>query len=201
MHGLVNRLIEEFLRARYGESLWREVAVACEVDPRGFHAMRMHPPQRTRQLMTTAASEIGVNVGDLSEDVGAWLVQLEPVRRLLRFSGRDYTEFLLALDQLPGRAEMVVPKLGLPALTVIEDGGDSFVVDINGAPGLWAYMLAGLLRQMADDYGALALITVDKARGGIVVDVPDQDFAHGRSFDLVAEVGGRSRVGSVGALP
>lgn len=196
MHGLVNRLIEEFLRARYGESLWRKVALACEVDPRGFHTLRAHPDRLTRQLMTTAAAEIGVNVGDLSEDVGAWLVQLEPVRRLLRFSGRDYTEFLLALEQLPGRAEMVVPNLGLPTLTVIEEGGDQFVVHINGAPGLWAYLLAGVLRQMADDYGALALITVDKARGGILVEVPDGDFAHGRSFDLVAGAG----AGAIGVL-
>ncbi|MBV0890417.1 heme NO-binding domain-containing protein [Paracoccus sp. Z118] len=184
MHGLINRFIEEFLRARYGEALWREVAGDCAADPRGFHSWRTQPEAMTGQLATRAAARIGVRLVDLAEDAGGWLAQCESIRRLLRFGGRDYAEFLASIDQLPGRAEMVVPGLGLPALRVIDEGPERFRVRVLDGHWLWTCVLAGLLRQMADDFGALALIS---RRGWtITVEVPEREFAEGRSFALVA---------------
>lgn len=187
MHGLINRFIEEFLRARYGDALWREVAGDCAADPRGFHSWRTQPKALTGQLVTRAAARIGVRLDDLAEDAGGWLAQCESIRRLLRFGGRDYGEFLASIDQLPGRAEMVVPGLGLPALSVVEDGPDRVRLRVIGGHRLWTCVLAGLLRQMADDFGALALIS---RRGAtVIVEVPEREFAEGRSFALVAEQG------------
>lgn len=192
MHGLVNRFAEEFLRARYGEALWREVATGCGVDPRGFLSWQPQPDALTLQLARRGAALIGVRVTDLAEDAGAWLAQIEAIRRLLRFGGRDYAEFLMSLDQLPGRAEMVVPGLGLPALGVTEGPGDRFVIRLEGGDPLWTRATAGVLRQMADDYGALALITPGRGTNSIVVEVPDRQFTLGRSFALVASSGGRA---------
>lgn len=188
MHGLVNRFVEEFLRARYGDAVWCEVATGCGVDPRGFLSWRPQRDALTAQLVRRSAALIGVRVTDLAEDAGAWLAQIEAIRRLLRFGGRDYAEFLLSLDQLPGRAEMVVPGLGLPALGVTEAAGDRFVIRLEGGHFLWTRATAGVLRQMADDYGALALITPGRGRDTIVVEVPDRQFTRGRSFALVASM-------------
>ena len=56
--------------------------------------------------------------------------------------------------------------------------------------------MAGILRQMADDYGALALITTGPGHR-IVVEVPERRFTSGRSFALVA--GGSGLAGEVAA--
>ena len=196
MHGLVNRFVEEFLRARYGEGVWREVAVACGVDAQGFHSWRAQPDAVTARLIARAARRVAVRPSDLAEDAGAWLAQVEAIRRLLRFGGRDYGEFLQSLDQLPGRAEMVVRGLGLPPLRVSETSGDAFRITLPGGHRLWICAMAGILRQMADDYGALALITTGPGHR-IVVEVPERRFASGRSFALVA--GGSGLAGEVAA--
>jgi len=57
-------------------------------------------------------------------------------------------------------------------------------------PG-WGLVLAGLLRAVADDYGALALIDrvpLDDGRDLVTVHLLDESHASGRRFDLAQPV-------------
>jgi hypothetical protein len=50
----------------------------------------------------------------LLEDIGTYLVTdpaLEPLRRLLRFGGDTFAEFLGSLEELPDRARLAMPQL------------------------------------------------------------------------------------------
>lgn len=188
MHGLVNRSIEEFLRATGGETLWRHVADSCAIDPHGFQAIRHYPDALTHAMLAEAAARLILSEGELLEDVGEWLAGIEPLRRLLRFSGASYADFLAGLDQLPGRFEMVVPSFGRPAIMLEPDpDGAGLTIRLGDLRIGWDQLLAGLLRRMADDYGALALISAGQGR--VRVQVLEHGFAEGRKFDLGSPVG------------
>lgn len=190
MHGLINRSIEGFLRDVYGDGAWRDVAEAAQVDPRGFQTLCDSPDAVSQALIGQAAARLEKPEAELLEDLGAWLAGMESIRRLLRFSGRNFPEFLHRLEELPGRAHMVLPDLGMPALTVTLEEGDWLAIALpEGAEG-WGAVIAGLIRAMADDYGALGLILADGRR--IRVQVPDDAFAAGRDFTL----GGRASRGA-----
>lgn len=188
MHGLVNRTIEQFLRQSQGEACWREIAASAGVDLRGFQAMRNYPDEVTSRLVQVAHDRLGKTEHELLEDVGHWLAQIEPLRRLLRFSGTTFDEFLLSLDELPDRVRMVLPDVILPRIAVTRGEDSDMLVRLTGEAPQWQYVFCGLIRAMADDYGALALLLEDE--GQIVVRIPDAQFAEGRSFSLYAGSGG-----------
>lgn len=184
MHGLINRSVEEFLRASGGEALWRQIAGVCGADPQGFQSDRDYPDGLTYSMLSESARVLDCPEGELLEDIGAWICRVEPLRRLLRFSGSDYTDFVLSLDQLPDRVGMVVPKMHLPPIAVDLLDDETFVVHLDDPNGRWCRVVAGILRQMADDYGALAVATVEVDT--ITLRVPEHGFADGRHFRLIA---------------
>lgn len=186
MHGLVNRSVQCFLRDTYGPDLWAAVAAEAGVAPEGFEALMHYDDPLTGAVVDAAARQLGKLREALLEDVGIYLVALEPLRRLLRFGGAGYEDFLHSLDELPGRARLAVPDLDLPDLALHATGPGRFRLDCTGPhPGFGA-VFAGILRAMADDYGALVLI---EAGGGGVretvgIELLDTAFAAGRDFDL-----------------
>lgn len=210
MHGLVNRSLQSFLRDTYGPGLWSAVAQAAGVGPDGFEAMLSYEDALTEALLAGAAARLGKPREVLLEDLGSYLVSLEPLRRLLRFGGGSYADFLQSLEELPGRAHLAVPELALPALwlSARQEGRlrlqlrPGIATDCNGECGgpcvalcaagrgavlAWGPVFAGILRAMADDYGALALIELEEGAEGlpeIAVELLDADFAEGRRFEL-----------------
>lgn len=182
MHGLVNRSVEEFLRDTSGPDVWAAVAQSCGVDPRGFQTVRDYPDALTTAMVAEAAGRLDQPEAEFLEDLGAWLAQRESLRRLLRFGGATYAEFVRSLDQLAERAEMVVPNLSLPQVRVtVAQGASKFTLTVERGDN-WDRLLAGILRQMADDYGALALIACND--GVVSIEVPEHGYAAGREFML-----------------
>lgn len=183
MHGLVNRSIESFLRHTYGEEIWADIAGRADIDRAGFEAMMAYDDALTDKLLQAASVRLDRPVESIVEDVGAYLVGYEPLRRLLRFGGVDYVDFLLSLDELPDRAHLAVPDLDMPDLEVT--GGRNGHFELRCRPDRFGFsaMLAGLVRAMADDYGALALIECTGA-GCVTIDLLDERHAQGRAFDL-----------------
>lgn len=182
MHGLVNRSVEEFLRDTSGPDVWAAVAQSCGVDPRGFQTVRDYPDALTTAMVAEAAGRLDQPEAEFLEDLGAWLAQRESLRRLLRFGGATYAEFVRSLDQLAERAEMVVPNLSLPQVRVtVAQGASKFTLTVERGDN-WDRLLAGILRQMADDYGALALIACND--GVVSIEVPEHGYAAGREFVL-----------------
>lgn len=187
MHGLINRSIEGFLRDTYGDAFWGEIAEASGIDMRGFQTIRDYPDAMTHGLINQAAMLLDKPDGELLEDLGAWLGQREPVRRLLRFAGRDFAEFLHTLDELQGRAHMVIPDLDMPRIRVELRGDSEVRLVMPDCFREWRSVIAGLVRCMADDYGALCLIAVEGS--AVVVHISDDTFAEGRLFELGAGLG------------
>lgn len=182
MHTLINRAIEGFLRDIYGEDLWQAVAVSSGADRRGFAAVGARRANVSLAMVDHACRCLDKPRDELLQDLGAWIAGRESIRRLLRFSGDSYGSFLDSLHELPGRAHLVVPDLGMPRLVVSDEADGWRRVRLQDAAIEWCPVMAGLMRAMADDYGALSLIETE---GDVIrVHVSDGAFAQGRAFDL-----------------
>lgn len=192
MHGLINRSIQSFLRDTYGPALWHAVARSARLDFDSFEPMLIYDDSLTDAVLGAAAHHLDRPRDSVLEDLGTYLVShphLEALRRLLRFGGVDFLDFLQSLDDLPGRSHMAVPDLDLPQLELIDEGGDHFTLICSGGPVGFGHVMVGILRAMADDYGALALLDHTGSERGcerIQVHLLDHAFAQGRRFDLAA---------------
>ncbi len=182
MHGMINRSLESFLRTTYGDAVWQEIIRKSGIDHHGFLATWGNGEQATRKVVLAAARTLDKPLGEMLEDLGAWLVRLEPIRRLLRFSGPNFVEFVASLDELPGRARIILPELPLPSLTVAQTGASDYEIGADNMPPGWIWALAGALRGMADDYGTLALIVV--SGNWISLSIALEDHSTSRPFDL-----------------
>ncbi|WP_242511909.1 heme NO-binding domain-containing protein [Rhodobaculum claviforme] len=109
---------------------------------------------------------------------------------MLRFGGVEFLDFLHSLDDLPGRCRLAVPDLDMPQLELEESGSGRCVLTVRGPWPQYGPVMVGVLRAMADDYGALVLLEViSPARDGaarIAIDLFDPCHTPGRQFDLSA---------------
>lgn len=192
MHGLINRSIQCFLRDSFGLEAWRAIAREAAAPEDGFEPMLMYDPALTVALLEAAALRLDRSREALLEDLGTYLVShanREGLRRLLRFGGVGFIDFLYSVDDLPGRGRLAVPDLELPAFDMLDDGQGRFTLLCRSPHPEFAHVMVGVLRAMADDYGALVLIDHAGREGEvdrILIHLLDQSFAEGRRFELAA---------------
>lgn len=194
MHGLINRAMERFLRETYGAGAWQQIALQADLPFDRFEPLLRYDPALTTAVVTAAAAVLRRPTDALMEDMGTYLVSHgsgERLRRLLRFGGVGFRDFLHSLEELPARARLALPDLALPEMRLVELGGAEFTLSMAAPfPGA-GFVLMGLLRAMADDYGSLVFL--DIAGQGplgdtIHIQLLDEDFAEGRRFDLAAGI-------------
>lgn len=192
MHGLVNRAVECFVRDTYGHDRWQAVAQASGLDGTEFEAMLQYPDGITQNVLQALTTQIGLDQPTVLEDIGTYLVShpnAEAVRRLLRFGGVTFLEFLHSLDDLPARAHLAVPDLDMPALELYDHGAQSFSLTVRHDLAGFGYVLMGILRTMADDYGALVILDLAEGTAGIEniqIQLVEATYSGGRSFHLAA---------------
>ncbi|MCF6445115.1 heme NO-binding domain-containing protein [Nereida sp. MMG025] len=190
MHGLINRSIECFLRDTYGQAAWDDVARRAALPVQGFEAMLAYEDALTFDMLDAASGLLGRGRADLLEDFGTYLVahpRVEALRRLLRFGGETFRDFLHSLDDLPDRARLAVPDLGLPHLELRDISTDRFSLRVRGDHASMGAVFVGILRAMADDYGALVFLeasAVSQTVEDIAITLLEDRFARGRDFDL-----------------
>ena len=195
MNGLINRAIECFVKDTYGEAAWNDVLAGLGIAESAFEPLMPCAPEVTTRVVEGLAARFNREPDDLLEDLGTYLVsqpRTEAIRRLLRFGGVDFAEFLNSLEDLPERARLALTGLSLPAINLHMQGAGACRLEIGRLDGIGLRLgpvLLGLLRAMADDYGALALLDARAEEGGreiINVHLLDAAYADGRDFDLAS---------------
>ena len=190
MHGLINRSIQCFLVDTYGGAVWGEVVQTAGLGFDNFEAMLSYDPDITEAVILAAMGVLGRPREVLLEDLGTYLVShpnLEALRRLLRFGGVSFSDFLDSLEDLPERGRLALPEIDLPCLRLTDQGNG--VLELSTSimiPGV-GHVIVGLLRAMADDYGALVLLDHAGTAGGqevIAIQLLDQSYTQGKAFDL-----------------
>ncbi|MDH5453611.1 MAG: heme NO-binding domain-containing protein, partial [Paracoccaceae bacterium] len=94
------------MRDTYGGDFWAHVAEEAGLGVQGFEALFSYDDGLTDALLNIASVRLAKPREALLEDLGNYLVGLELLRRLLRFGGADYPEFLQSLDELPDRVRL-----------------------------------------------------------------------------------------------
>ncbi|WP_435258017.1 heme NO-binding domain-containing protein [Thioclava sp. FR2] len=185
MLGLVNHALEGFLRDTYGSSAWKGIVQRAGFAADRFEPLLRYPPELTNMILESADAQLGRARDTILEDLGTWLVSRRSggrLRRLLRFGGVTFVDFLHSLEELPDRALLAMPDFVVPDLNLTEQGAGLFSMRFDDPFSGAQHVVAGALRAMADDYGVLVLI--ECIEGGILVQLLDAEFAEARHFDL-----------------
>lgn len=190
MHGLINRSIQCFLRDTYGPEIWRQVAYTAGLGFDNFEPLQTYDTALTEAVLDAASRLLRRPRETVLEDLGTYLVShpnLERLRRLLRFGGMTFQDFLHSLEDVGERSHLALPDLDLPELRLRDHGDGIYRLHCSVMlPGV-GHIVVGLLRAMADDYGALVLLDHDGCRDGeevIAVQLLDHRHSAGRRFDL-----------------
>lgn len=190
MHGLINRAIQCFTWDTYGSQTWKDVVRRAGLDHESFEAMLHYSPDETEAVMAALEAALDKPREAILEDIGTYLVSnngSSALRRLLRFGGVTFEEFLHSLDDLPERTRLAVPDLHLPDLELRENAPHRFSLLCHRGLEGFGHVMMGVLRAMADDYGALVFMEhVGRANGPDIIDISliEANFAQGNSFDL-----------------
>ncbi len=192
MHGLINYGLQKFFQAVHGEEIWSRIVAQGALPRDGFEPMLTYDDHLTEAMLAAAETVLGEKRVDFLEDFGTFLVAhplCKPVRRLLRFGGESYEDFLHSVEELGDRARLALPDLDLPQLVLEEAGAGRYAVRCRwNRPG-FVPVIVGILRALADDYGALVLVEAAGAppearEAKIAVTLLDGAFASGRAFSL-----------------
>lgn len=194
MNGVTARSLQHFVCETYGEDAWADVVRAARLEVTSFELMLDYPEETINQLIDASAQRLSRNRDDLLEDIGIFLVahpDIPAVRRLLRYGGCDFERFLISLDDLPDRTRLAFPTLVLPALRLVEREPAVFDLYCGRKPAGMVHVVIGVIRAMADDYGALAIVDLHPDGEGnanrphrIEIMVPSSNHFEGRDFHL-----------------
>ncbi len=186
MDALLLRSLQSYVLDTFGTASWQKVCAAAGLTVATFEPMLRYDPGTADRIAKVVAGVLGRAVDTVWEDVGTYLVTnpgQEGVRRLLRFGGAGFADFLHSLEDLPGRARLAMPHLDAPELVLDEVGPDRFELRCQSPVRGLQRVLVGLLTAMADDYGVLCLIEPG-AEGRTMISVLDQRHATARHFHL-----------------
>ena len=192
MHGLINRSIQNYVCDSAGPEVWADAARRARLGLDEFEAMLSYPDGLTPKTLDAVCAVLDRDRAEVMEDIGTYLVShpgYEAVRRLLRFGGVNFCDFLHSLDDLPDRARLALSDLILPSLELREHAEGQFSLLCDAPVAGYGHLMMGVLRVMADDYGALVVLDHAGSAGGVEtlnIMVVETDFAAGRSFDLGA---------------
>lgn len=192
MHGLVHRAVQCFVVDTYGAETWLDVARLAELEFAEFEAMLTYDDEALYRVLAVTAEMLNRPETDLKEDLGTYLISspdMQSLRRLLRFGGETFFEFLHSLDDLQDRARLAVSDFEIPSIDVLEHDLQNMTLRCEGQIAGFGHVLMGVLRAMADDYGALVLLEHHGESNGVEtlsVSVVESCFAEGRSFQLGA---------------
>jgi hypothetical protein len=186
MDALLLRSLQDYVLDTHGAVHWQQICRLAELTTETFEPMMRYDPGTADRVAQFAADLLGRSVEAIWEDVGTYLVtnpDREGVRRLLRFGGISYADFLYSLEEMPGRARLAMPDLDLPDVTLTEVGRDRFALRCQSHLRGTQRVLVGMLTAMADDYGTLCLIEPE-ADDCTTITVLDSRHATARRFDL-----------------
>lgn len=193
MHGLINRALQGFLTDTFGKEVWERVRQDADLPFDGFEPMLTYDVVWTPRIIDSAARVLDRPRSAVLEDLGTHLVsnpRTEALRRLLRFGGVTYRDFLDSLEDLPGRAKMALPDINMPDIALEDCGSGEFRITCRFKVNGIGHVLLGLLRAMADDYGALVLLEHHGTTElGESLSIRLLDDAHGvaRRFELAPQ--------------
>lgn len=167
MYGLVNRSIEGLITRDFGEDRWQAVRARAGLGAEPFVAMRAYDDSVTYALVGAASEELGLPAATLLEAFGEyWTVHVAHASYgdMLRHYGDTVAEFVGNLDAMHVQVATSMPELVPPSFQVDEGEDGVLVVEYRSKRAGLAPMVAGLLRGVAQIYGASYTVSLVRSR-------------------------------------
>jgi len=186
MDALLLRSLQNYVLDTFGSAKWHEICVIADQPSQTYEPMLRYESGLADRVADIVSRVLGRPVEAIWEDVGTYLVtnpEREGARRLLRFGGVSFSDFLHSLEELPARARLAMPKLEAPEVILDEVGPDRFELRCRSHIRGVQRVLIGVVTAMADDYGALCLIETG-AEDCIKIAVLDTRHATAKAFEL-----------------
>ncbi len=161
MHGTINRGLQCYVCEIFGTEIWEEACARAELTNFNFETMLIYEDVITDKLIDALTWILARDRPDILEDFGTFVVserKLQAVRNLLRFGGENFVEFLQSLEDVHDRAKIALPDLDVPKFELQAHSDTQFTLHYSFDKLGFGAVFLGLLRGMADDYGALILI-------------------------------------------
>ena len=157
MHGTINRGLQCFVCDIFGSETWEDACGRAELTNYNFETMLTYDDDVTDRVIDALTRVLGRERADVLEDFGTFVVsesRLQSVRKLLRFGGENFVEFLHSLEDVHDRAKIALPDLDVPQFELEIQADNQFVLHYQFEKLGFGAVFLGLLRGMADDYGA-----------------------------------------------
>ena len=193
MHGLIGRAIQNFVHDTYGPETWLQIVGVAAVPMTEFEPLKIYSDDVADKVLDAVALCLERPREEILEDMGLYLVahpNCATVRRLLRFGGDTFLHFLHSLNELPDRVRLAVSDLDLPELDLREHYAGNLTLTVFDGPQGFGHVLVGLLRAMADDFGALVMLEHmgrNQSAETLQVQLLEVDYAQGRAFQFAGD--------------
>lgn len=161
MHGLILRALQGYFVATFGPAEWDHILALAGLAGDRFEPLLSSGPEPLRRVLDAASRRLGRPDGVILAEAGAFAVAnpVQPaLRRLLRFGGPTFEEFLHSLEELPDRARLALPVFDFPRLELVIVSRTALRLICHGQSVEPMQVMCGALRAMADEYGEPATI-------------------------------------------
>lgn len=190
MYGLLLRSLQTYVSRSFGQPLWSEVLLVGGYGSQGFEPLLPYDASVFKSVMVLTAARLGRPEAVVLEDLGTYMIvgaSQGVARRLLRYGGPNFSDFLLSLEDLSDRARLALSDIKLPNIYLREVEPGGFEISATFNPPELSFVLLGALRAMADDYGALVTIEdrgVENGNSILMVHLLEQRFSPARRFEF-----------------
>ncbi|WP_225028910.1 heme NO-binding domain-containing protein [Xinfangfangia pollutisoli] len=190
MYGLFLRALQSYVCVTFGAEPLARAMAAAGAPPEGFEPLLRYERQTLRNVLHQVSTQLGRPEEGILEDLGTFIITdagYSATRRLLRFGGANFAEFLYSLEELPDRVRLALPDEDVPILHLTDLGEGQYQLVCETGCAELGVVLLGMLRAMADDYGALVTIEAEPGMEGAMIlsiRLLDPRFAEGRRFEL-----------------
>lgn len=121
MYGIVNKAIEDLVKANFGEEKWEAIKARSGVDVDFFISNEPYDDDITYKLAGAVSEEMNIPVGTVLQNFGEWWVLKtgkEKYGGLMEAGGRSLREFLVNLPIFHNRVMLIYPNLTPPEFKV-----------------------------------------------------------------------------------
>ncbi len=167
MYGLVNKAIEDMIRARFGEETWKSIKQKAKLDLEAFVSMEGYPDDITHSLVKAASEILGLSASEIMQAFGTYWVEYtarEGYGEMLDMSGDTLPEFLENLDELHARVGVMFPHLMPPSFECTEMEEESLNLHYHSQREGLAPMVVGLVQGLGKRFDTEVEIAHTKRR-------------------------------------
>lgn len=121
MYGIVNKAIEDLVKANFGEEKWDSILERSDIDVDFFISSEPYDDTITFKLAVAVSEEMGMPVGDVLTAFGEWWViktTSEKYPGLMESGGMNFRDFIVNLPNFHNRIMLIYPKLTPPEFKV-----------------------------------------------------------------------------------